>query len=187
MGQEHLEVNLTTALMALQVIAPGTVVAGGYLRDLFFGKPVKDIDFFLPHEGATLENLRTVFPEAKLESYSEWLAYRNEEVDAIYDLGLIDGLPAQGIVLREGMDPWARTERFDFGFCQIRTFYDGFAQATDAFYKDAAASTATLVHCESQSEFDRSMKRWKRLSKKYPELTLVIPEEFRQWATTSLT
>lgn len=175
--------NLTTTLMALQVIAPGTVVAGGYLRDQFFGKAPKDIDFFLPYSGGTIERLRTVFPEAKLESYSEWLTYRNEEVDAIYDLGKVDGLPAQGIVLREGMNPYERVQRFDFGFCQISTDDSGggLIWPTKAFYKDAANGTATLIHCESRAEFDRSMKRWQRLSKKYPELTLVIPEEFQKW------
>jgi hypothetical protein len=39
----------------------------------------------------------------------------------------------------------------------------------------------TLVHCESQHEFNRSMVRYERLKQKYPEFTLVIPNKYKAY------
>lgn len=38
------------ALAAVQQLFPGAVLAGGYLRDKFFGRSPKDIDIFIPND-----------------------------------------------------------------------------------------------------------------------------------------
>ncbi|QSI31466.1 hypothetical protein GNX71_18530 [Variovorax sp. RKNM96] len=167
------------ALAALCHIAPGSVLAGGYLRDRMNDKPVKDLDFFAPY-GLTCEALRAAFPGACPETYAAFLAYSSSEVRDVFDIGMVDGHPAQVIVLEEGMDPLDRVSRMDFGFCQVATGV-GVYLTTTAFEVDQLNQTATLVHCEDEREFTRSMKRWDRLKLKYPERTLVIPAEFQQW------
>ena len=167
-------------LRVLNIIAPGSVLAGGFLRDEAFGVPPKDLDYFSPST-LTLGALQTVFPAAKREPYSTFLEYTNEEVKAVYNIGTVAGFPAQVIALEEGIDPASRIVRFDFGFCQVGMFEDGGRLYSDAFKADQVNNTATLVHCESANEFTRSMKRWARLQRKYPDRLLVIPEEFQKW------
>lgn len=171
--------KVSEALAALCRIAPGSILAGGYLRDMTFGKPVKDVDFFVSY-GTTCETLSTVFPDARREIYAEFLYYSSSEVIDVISIGTVGGYPAQVIVLKPYLDPMDRVAHMDFGFCQIACGIQG-GDLTAAFHKDKRNNTATLVYCESKQEFDRSMKRWDRLKLKYPERTLVIPEEYQQW------
>jgi uncharacterized short protein YbdD (DUF466 family) len=175
--------EIPSALESLQAIAPGTILAGGYLRDYLFGRPPKDLDFFAP-AGVRLSQLREHFPTATREGYSEFLQYCCDEVDEVFDLGRLDGIPAQLIVLRPGFDPAERVALHDFGLCQVwADSPDLLVHTTVAFQRDCADRTFTLVRCSSDTDFERSMKRWARLQEKYPEFTLVIPKEHQQWQT----
>ena len=169
-------------LLALQTIDPSAIIAGGFLRDHYYGKPVKDIDYFVSSV-ATLKQIKQVFPFARQEHYAEFLRYQAAEVVDVIDLGTIEGVPAQVIVLAPGLIPEERARLHDFGFCQVwsrglpTVFYSG------TFVRDNFSDTVTLDHCESYSEFCRSMGRWRRLKQKYPEKTLVIPERFQDFST----
>ena len=177
----NLPARVAVALFDLQRIEPEAGISGGYLRDIANGKPPKDIDVFCPLLTETKRtSLSKVFPGAKQEPYSAWLDYATGEVEAVWDLGLVDGLPFQLIELKVGLSPVERFKFNDFAICQL--WHDGFSmQASKAALQDIAYNTFTLTQCENQKEFDRSMRRWERLKAKYPDHSLVIPEEFRKY------
>jgi hypothetical protein len=173
---------LADALARLQAIAPSAIVAGGFLRDSLLGAEAKDIDVFATKlTSDQLAALVVAFPDAKQEPYAAFLEYANSEVQEVWHLGTVDGLPLQLIEVTGS--PIERAMEHDFGLCQV--WHDGVQMWTTChFVADAEAKQFVLRQCESQNQFDRSMKRYARLSNKYPGYALSIPEEFQQWATT---
>lgn len=164
-------------LQRVKEFAPSAILAGGYLRDTVLDRPAKDIDIFCCAEVEPMR-LRRKFPEARLEPFSHWLEYQDNEVVSVWNLGTAMGLPVQLIEI-DG-HPLDRAKEHDFGICQV--WHDGTdMDSTEAFLRDCLDSSFTLVRCENQAQFDRSMKRFARLSQKYPDHELVIPLEFKQW------
>lgn len=161
------------ALFAVQAVVPGAILAGGYLRDSILSRPAKDIDIFVPYQGPG------VAPFLKLGALVMTGAAQymeQTEVDNVFDLPGFE-LPVQIIELAPGLDPVDRTKDHDFGICQV--WHDGTAMgSTEAFTKDCGDQTFTLVSCANKPEYDRSMRRWERLKLKFPEFTLVLPEQF---------
>jgi hypothetical protein len=173
MGSSILTGGVLAALRKLQAIKGDMAVAGGYLRDLRCQVPPKDIDVFCSGlTEAQVTELYIAFPDAKLATFSTFLQYSASEVAHVYDLGTVNGLPLQLIELSTGYTPLDRYQAHDFGICQMLD--DGVnSYLTKAATLDWENGTFTLVHCESGNEYDRSIKRWERLSKKYPDWKLV--------------
>jgi hypothetical protein len=169
-------------------------VAGGFLRDSLLGFAPKDIDIFITTqpkpvpkmaEVTTLQDLSTLLNapdemEAKLTTaigvpmrreYN--LSYANMEVRCVYTSTPENGeLPIQVIELDKNADPVARVAEHDFGLCQV--WSGGFGlEGTAAFARDQANKTCTLVHCESEAEHKRSIRRWQRLKEKLVGYVLV--------------
>lgn len=154
------------------------ICAGGAVRDAINGKPVKDIDIFIAHVGEGLK----VRLEAALHMEFKYLcaSYGTMgEVNTVWDAVGLE-VPVQVIELLPGYVPLDRVATMDFGICQC--WNDGYnIDKTPAFSLDFMLDTFTLVQCENKREFERSMRRWKRLSQKYPEFTLVVLDEFKQY------
>lgn len=149
------------------------IIAGGAVRDEIFGKPVKDIDFFVSSEDFVdvkkiQENLGKKVTRLTCTGYASI-----PDVGSVYDIEWKTGeLPMQIIVMEDGMTPEQRINTFDFGFCQVG--YNGKEIiASEHFTTDYESRTISLVYCENQHEHTRSMARYDRLSQKYPEFTLV--------------
>ena len=171
---------LQTALKALTDVQkhyPDALIAGGFLRDTATGRTPKDIDIFIPHQ-----ELPRGFPLASELSVEGGAQYASgTEVECLWDLTGYE-LPVQIIMLRPGMDPVERSQNHDFGICQIWWNGVGQAEYSEAFIHDIRHKTFTLTHCEDESEYKRSIRRWDRLSQKYPEFSLVIPDKFQRFA-----
>ncbi len=159
------------ALSAVQKVYPSAILAGGYLRDAFFGRSQKDIDIFVDYS-----EVITGLPGSVVNTASGYMD--NGDVDLVWELKGY-ALPVQVIMLREGLTAMSRCLEHDFDFCQI--WHDGWSTGCTSAFANANMDEITLVHCENQKEFDRSMRRWKRLSVKYPECVLVIPERFHKY------
>lgn len=87
-------------------------------------------------------------------------------------------LPIQVIELGPNIDPAERVKELDFDFCQV--WHDGRSiHFTEGFTEAVRFRQVTLSRCEDEKQFERSMRRWDRLKQKYPDFTLVIPEEYR--------
>ena len=159
------------ALRAVQKVFPGALLAGGYLRDAHLSRAPKDIDIFVAHSDTWVAGNLMMVSMTGAAEYME-----QSEVGAIWNVEGF-GLPVQVIMLRPGLSPQDRAEKHDFGVCQV--WHDGDVMGfTSGFSEDAHERTFTLRHCEDQKEYDRSMRRWDRLKEKFPEFTLVVPEEF---------
>lgn len=172
------------------------ISAGGYWRDKTMNRPVKDLDIFIPHlEGgykavAAALSIYLESPVAPMNG-SIQLAYSDVEVQAVFDTSVVDQshrVPVQVIMLREGMNPLARVGSFDFGLCQLYSV-GGDVLHTAAALHDEVNEQFTLVNCENQTEFNRSMRRFKRLTEeKYQGFPLRIPQEYHcfyaEWLAT---
>lgn len=206
----RLEINIPQriidALKNIQIEIPDAAIAGGFLRDIYFGKQYKDIDIFIPHVSNISDVLFGKMEEFKYEptvvstnfyatemhgaSYMpqtevtrvwnlEQIYLTWEDKQRAYNLNINDQF--QIIMLAEGLALKDRIHGYDFGVCQI--YFDGNdCWATDAFMKDAENKTFTLTFCEDEEQFARSMRRWNRLTSRYSEFDLIIPEEYKKYS-----
>lgn len=168
------------ALESVQSVFPGAILAGGYLRDVLCGRAPRDIDIFVPYMAMDLKRAIAlgILRAERMTGAAEYM--ERTEVCDIWDLADCE-LPIQIIMLSPGWNPIERAKNHDFGICQV--WMSGAAvEYTEAFVADVASNTFTLVACETEIEYRRSMRRWTRLQEKYREFTLVVPEEFRKFA-----
>jgi hypothetical protein len=151
----------------IRTVFPEAIVAGGYLRDLAIGAKPKDIDVFIGNRmtlttEAVERMLSTALDECVKVEFS--LSYANMEVNRIFTVVAGDPLPVQIIEL-DIADPVERILQHDFGLCQI--WHDGeCVNVTGHFEWDVQWQCCSLVHCESEAEHKRSMRRWERLKDK---------------------
>lgn len=157
------------------------VLAGGALRDHFHGVPVKDLDIFLPHTEGIVRELRGLFEDMGFECFQSI----GMSCDGLNDCRVVLGFRDRaGLLLDVNLiflDPeTSRTPeeivgRIDFGICQIGVFFNELGRAeffyTDAFVGDVAKLTFTLTR---QHDRERSLRRFDRLSDKYPYHRLVV-------------
>jgi|HubBroStandDraft_4_1064222.scaffolds.fasta_scaffold00554_13 hypothetical protein len=151
---------------------PEVVLAGGALRDLSRGKPIKDVDLFVnPHEKDT--EFMVVNFEAELKS----CALMHDDsyppkrcLQDIYRFSWADYM-AEVIVVTDPIitDIPSLVDTFDIGLCQVGMDRRGTIYASSAFWKDMAQQTLTVVN-------DRTpVSTWRRLNRigaKYPEYTI---------------
>lgn len=177
--------QITVLLERLHIYGfPGAIVGGGAIRDMMLSRSVKDIDVFIPCQPVGVANTAEALTAAlgRVVSVSPWCGYIDlADCSTVYEVGhepvLMSELPVQIMELRPGLPTKERVSRFDFGLCQA--WFDGTTWGlTEQFRRDAYDQTMTLSFCESEKEFERSMRRFDRLSKKFPEYELVIPAEF---------
>lgn len=177
-------------LKEIQKTFPDAILAGGYLRDAVMqGKP-KDIDIFIPYtEESVVEST------VKVWRASELLGARympQQEVSRVWDTSTYDvlqesskldyddliasiqsELQVQIIMLQKGMTVESRINGYDFGICQIFTKGEE-VFCTQEFLDDVNNKTCTLLVCEDETQFKRSMRRFERFKKKYFGLNLKI-------------
>ncbi len=158
-------------------VFPGSMIAGGALRDLDNGRPVKDLDVFCPNV-SDLDAFKALASSLALPGtlmnvmggYENWAT---NECVGVLDIETPHG-PVQVIGLSTG--PETILPRIDFGICQIG--FDGEKVTwTDAYDIDKAAKTFTIIRSDDQTQRDRSYRRWDRLSEKYADWHLVDPDD----------
>ena len=154
-------------LLELQKSFPTAVIGGGCLRDLWFDKPVKDIDIFICN---TTNERQLDYIEGKIlvkQTYN-YGNLSNIEVTRVVDEGTrIDGIPVE-LIFINNPDVMGR---FDFSICQI--MYDGdLVEYTSEFLQSTITNNIKLLRCDNKKQFDRSMKRFDRLKEKYPEFII---------------
>jgi hypothetical protein len=156
-------------------------IAGGALRDLDNGKPIKDLDVWV-FGGTDLETVISKINLA-LEKISTWLetscGYQsppNRFSDRLYTVMLYCGFkdldfPVNVIVC--SMRGVAETiATFDFGITQIGCDASGFVGASSAYIKDKRNKTFTYI--KGSGDIDRSWWRWEKISERaYPDWRVV--------------
>jgi hypothetical protein len=172
----------------------GALIAGGACRDHILGKPVKDIDVFVPDQEGIEMKLGAAFGHLHVNPIiAAEYAGAGGEVDHVYEISFGDDpfgdshIPVQVIVLANGLDPVERAKHHDFGICQAwylgsTTSGSGFINTTEAFHSDMTNKTFTLDHCEDGSQYARSMRRWlSKFAHRFPEFR-VDSSKFEQYA-----
>ena len=162
------------ALADVCSVFPGSMLAGGAMRDLDNGRPVKDLDVFCPNVGdldtfkARVGTLASTKLLGVMGGYENWAT---SECVGVLDVESPYG-PVQLIGLSTG--PETILSRIDFGICQIG--FDGEQVIrTEAYEADKAAKTFTIVRSDDEAQLDRSYRRWDRLREKYPDWRLAEP------------
>lgn len=165
----------------------GALIAGGACRDHILGKPVKDIDVFVPDQENIEMKLGAAFGHLHVNPIiAAEYAGAGGEVDHVYEVSFGDDpfgdshIPVQVIVLAQGLDPIERAKHHDFGICQCWYVGNGLIESTHAFHLDKSSSTFTLDYCENAQQFGRSLRRWDRFAKRFPEFSLVVPRGYRK-------
>lgn len=166
-------------LALIQQHAPSAYLAGGALRDAWYGRPIKDLDFFIPADALDWligEALEKAGYRCTVVANAQYFADDPTVADArLYEQA---GLLPVNIIRLHVFNPCRDAlDRFDLGFCQIG--FDGqHVHTTNAFAIDEADHTITLTRCESPEQFERSLSRVNRLRDKYREFIFVVPEKF---------
>lgn len=182
---------------ALAEYAP--FIGGGVARDAIFGRPVKDIDVFLPWIGKSKAAFDEVFVASaarmggSIGNAQGAMSFGDpdDEVSDVIAQGVIefaDGrLPVNMIALKLPDDEAAMLARFDIDLC--RCYYDPGTErmkvtwsAQDAFDRKCM----TIVRSSDVVEFDRSVRRFERLVEKYPGFKLGVAPNLQPLASASL-
>lgn len=168
-------------LGAIQLSAPEAVIAGGALRDLDNGAEVKDLDVFVEHKlthglpgFGILDKLQRIDPFAYRANVSDFSSCIQDSDCVLSETFRVSGLDVN-VVHLEGTVTMSRVlSRIDFGICQIGTDGTGIGWLP-AYSVDQEARTFTVTRFDSSDDNARTLRRWDRLSQKYPGWTLVNP------------
>lgn len=169
-----------TVLTEIQRLDPHAIIAGGALRDLNLKREPKDLDIFVC-ESTKLIDIAEMLDGGvadEIESFSDVLCKVSATITG-ENLGL--EIPLNIVVCSdELLHPIDRLPHFDFGICQIA--HDGHEWSqTDAYWEDYTQSKFTLMRCTNYQMYQNSMKRYQRISERYPVWPLVIPWQFRHY------
>lgn len=170
----HIPAAYAATLAAVREVFPGALIAGGALRDLDNGREVKDLDIFAP-DVTDLDDLKARAGHfgvllSVMGGYESWAT---EECVGVIDLQIGDQ-PFQLIGLRSG--PETILPRLDFGICRIG--FDGTEVIrTGDYLADQATQSFTILRADDSAQRERSLRRFERLSAKYPGWKLVDPDE----------
>lgn len=161
------------------------IMAGGCLRDLAMGRPVKDYDVFISKSDQGNHFVRKLSNSFKGSHYTvrseNWyykipgvyevrkvqLHHKQSGTYMKFDLVFVDGKPIDFF-----------HKEFDFGIC--KAYYNGERTIyTSDFIKDATNKTVTLMGPLRYESVRYSLsKHLPRFLHKYPEFRPVIPPEY---------
>ncbi len=176
-------------LLKIQKLVPGSIIAGGFLRDLYHNKPINDIDLYVPNyvidEVNTIPFWEDVFNldedtfdsiNSGTSSEAHYAALPNIshtlEVDTgsyLYNIIILDTPPINYV-----------NESFDFGICKI--YCDGIKIRLGAdFIKDSAQKVLRVANKKlTDDQFNIMMYgHYTRLKRKFPDFTLDLPNEYK--------
>lgn len=158
-------------LSMVQEIEPKAVLAGGALRDLDNGRPVKDLDIFVSCCSAR-EFEQTIFAFSQQWGEPVVPYIRDESYCVLNDriMGVAEwirlGISVQlvGLHLLDVWCPEGVIDRVDLGLCQIA--WDGIEIYTTKFYDDDKSNEKiTLVNKgQTPSQLLHSVRRYIRLT-----------------------
>lgn len=160
-------------------------IAGGCLRDEYFGVEIKDIDCYVgPDFKPGLLEIALgpdwdVDIDIPADRISDYRGYFGEIITEVYKSRNTcddDALPLQIMVWNREPDMAALLASMDFGFCQIG--YDGRKTwTTRAFRQDAQANTATYTLRSDDPRAPGCYGRMWRLKEKYPDRKWIWPAD----------
>jgi hypothetical protein len=174
-------------LAKVQAVCPRAIIGGGAVRDLFYGKTVKDIDIFVGPEYVDRMriaglHLKAMVPYGRADQ-AEYAAFWGTRLLGVYDVDIEfdcecpSAIPVQLIVLKHFQGLEAGVSDFDLGFSQIG--FDGArVYGSPLFWEDYRNGTITVPWADVVN-MARTERRLERMARKYPEKTVVrLPRQF---------
>jgi hypothetical protein len=172
-------------LYALEILSqvqkkhPEAIIAGGFLRDLYFGKEFKDVDIFVANpigfiSGSFVKDSSydmTYSTDSEISEvqklwYTDWDLEDGDMVFYKFEVNVIC-VPSGNLT--------ARVQEHDFDFCQVWT--DGKEiHGVEILHQVQQTKKVTLVQCENSRQLERSLRRWDRFQEKYPGFSLKYKE-----------
>lgn len=160
-------------------VLPSAFLAGGALRDLDNGRPVKDYDVFFTEDfslGALDRALWSISYRYSRSCPGDYMDAA-KEVKGTYTYSTMGQPELNFILLEKHFNPSSIIDRVDFGICQIGADPMG-VFSTPAYEFDKQNQCFTLTRAESVDGVQRSLKRYERLQQKYQGWRLNVPVEF---------
>ena len=156
---------LTEVLLEAQKMYPSAVIAGGALRDLNLGKPIKDIDIFvLDSERAGTACLMP--PKFAIMTHTTLPDYLSSHVKSITTCRYeFVPYPVQFIFIDKPIEKFIE-KTFDFGICMI--WFDG--KDIHTFKEYVFDSKYKMISLRSNVESNAlTLEHYRRIKKKYPD------------------
>lgn len=161
-------------LFKVQGELPSAVIAGGALRDLWHGKPIKDVDIFIPVKAEDVDldaierKVLAIHPYAELVQTSLYGQCGNAATPGFRNIFAIWRLTVDGtiyeLIFIEDVGEILH-EVFDISICQIA--FDGELLHVGKEFQRSVDDGVIRV-CNT-NRADRQVKRLRRVMDKYPE------------------
>lgn len=159
------------------------VIAGGMVRDNEFGQEWKDIDVFIPYRGNSVQLLSLL---SKIDAAGIGLTpdgdNRPRDEYKLFEFKVTNWLYHKAIKVQlifvntESNENFGKDliERFNYGIDQ--GYYNGEEVIfSDQFLKDKRSGTISLVKLDNLSQLPEAMKKFYKLSEKYPKMRFASP------------
>jgi hypothetical protein len=149
-------------LWELQEHDPSALLAGGAIRDLYCGRPIKDLDFWVFNGEAKFDFMKDY--DYNAVGFNEYEEHKKHvrEIDVIYEM-TFEGQQINVILMRHTIHPMDLIQSFDFGLCQAA--YDGYNfHLSPSFLYDFKHQCFTLMHGKT---YEKSKERHQRFSERY--------------------
>ncbi len=159
------------------------VIAGGMVRDNEFGQEWKDIDVFIPYRGNSGQLLSLLSkidaagigltPDGENRPLDEYKLFEFKVTNWLYHKAIKVQLI---FVNTESNENFGKDliERFNYGIDQ--GYYNGEEVIfSDQFLKDKKSGTISLVKLDNLSQLPEAMKKFYKLSEKYPKMRFASP------------
>lgn len=164
------------ALGKVQELMPDAVIAGGALRDMILGRPVKDIDVFAYRRTWRTATELKAWLQAilggtgKIVINEAYATYREAIDSVVFAVEVsafnITGLPFQVIAMDHPVTMQSAVERIDLGMCRVAHNGKELYQHPD-FIHDRANECFTIRRCNNVAQLERTKERYTRLQVKY--------------------
>lgn len=149
----------------MDVRSPHVMIAGGFLRDMYNGKPVKDIDVF-----TTVDRHQTPAKKLPMKELTDHEHYNHIiGVKYLSDVTVtVDGTPFNFVFVKDedGLDVRKIITGFDYTCCMIG--FDGYAVEMDKRF---------LLDCR-----DKVLRRVNDTVGKYEPRKLRLQEKYPDWS-----
>jgi len=181
-----MDINMKLDLLyALEILSqvqkkhPEAIIAGGFLRDLYFGKEFKDIDIFVANPIGFISGsfVKDSSYDMTYSTDSEISEVQKLQWYPLNEFGWLDTSPSfeVNIICVPSGNLDARVQEYDFDFCQVWT--DGKEiHGVEILQQVQQTKDVTLGQCENSKQLERSLRRWDRFKEKYPGFSLKYKE-----------
>jgi len=181
-------------LLKIREDIPSAIIAGGCLRDQYHGKPINDIDIYVPcsaknvyDEKYWIDKFNLLAEDLFNSDYATLLepdrggdyTVKNY-IEDVWEISKDD--LKYNIILVEGVNPKEYVTRFfDIGLCKVWCDGKRIRYSSDFMYDSRYKKLTIVTENISQEEFNYMMANHiKKLKTKYSDHKLVVPKKYTE-------